>query len=246
MKEFTLEICIDSAESAVIAQTSGADRVELCANLLEGGTTPSYGMIKSTRAAIELELAVMIRPRGGDFCYSELEFAIMKHDIINAKKLGADCLVFGILRPDGTVDVARTKELVELAQPLETTFHRAFDLTSDPFQALEDIIATGIDRLLTSGLQQKAIEGKQLIKELIAIAKNRISIMPGSGVNHTNRDELLNFTLAHELHLSALSHQDGKMKHRPNHIAMSSPKKITDYELNIANPELIRKMKIRD
>lgn len=243
MKDFTLEICIDSVESAIIAQANGADRVELCANLLEGGTTPSCGMIMGTRAMIDIKLAVMIRPRGGDFCYSDLEFAIMKQDIAIAKSMGASCLVFGVLLPNGSIDVVRTKELVELAKPLETTFHRAFDHAYDPFQALEDVISTGVDRLLTSGQQQKAIEGKELIKELVIVANNRISIMPGSGVNLSNRDELLNYTKATELHITALTHKDGEMFFKPSYIPMSSTKKITDFQLNIANPNIIHDMK---
>lgn len=243
MKYFTLEICIDSVESAIIAQNNEADRVELCANLLEGGTTPSYGMLLATRAEIDIEIALMIRPRGGDFCYSELEFDVMKQDIIIGRELDVDCFVFGILLPNGNIDIARTKELVELAKPRETTFHRAFDLTPDPFQALEDVIATGADRILTSGQQQKAIEGKQLIKELIIAANNRISIMPGSGVNLANRDELLNFTQAKELHMTAFTQIEGEMKFRPDHINMSSSKKITDYQINIADPNIIHDMK---
>ncbi len=240
---FTLEICLDSVESAIIAQEAGADRVELCANLLEGGTSPSYGMIKAVRENISIELAVMIRPRGGDFCYSDAEFAIMKEDILIAKKLGVNCVVFGILLPTGDIDIPRTSQLVTLAKPMQVTFHRAFDVARDPFQALEDIISTGIDRLLTSGQAPKAIEGKELIKALVLKAKKRISIMAGSGVNPENRDELLQYCEVKELHLTAKKFVDGDMHYRPEKISMSSCKVNSEYQKSIADYQIITKMR---
>ena len=140
----TLEICVDSVEGALAAEAGGAQRVELCDNLLEGGTTPSAGMIALTRQQIHIGLQVIIRPRGGDFCYSDLEFAVMQYDVNQAKQLGADGVVIGLLNPDGTVDKARTAALIDLARPLNVTFHRAFDMAVDPHQALEELIDLGV------------------------------------------------------------------------------------------------------
>ena len=240
---FTLEICIDSIESALIAQEAGAERVELCDNLLEGGTSPSYGMIKQVRENIDIELAVMIRPRGGDFCYSDHEFAVMKEDILMAKSLGVDCLVFGILLPNGKIDIERTSQLVSLARPLQVTFHRAFDVAHKPFQALEDIIKTGADRLLTSGQQAKAIEGKELIKDLVLQAKNRISIMAGSGVNPDNRDDLLSYTGVSEVHLTAKSIITGKMEYHSPNLSFKEKATTDDYHREMADYQIITNMR---
>ncbi|MEE9463757.1 MAG: copper homeostasis protein CutC [Bacteroidales bacterium] len=141
--KYLLEVCIDSFESALNAQAGGADRVELCDNLYEGGTTPSIGMISMVRESLSIKLNVIIRPRGGDFLYSDAEYDIMKFDILKAKEAGADGLVFGLLLPGGLVDIERTRELVELARPMSVTFHRAFDMTPEPFKAIDDIIRTG-------------------------------------------------------------------------------------------------------
>jgi len=240
---FTLEICIDSVESASIAQQAGADRVELCANLLEGGTTPSYGMIKAVREIIDINLAVMIRPRGGDFCYSESEYSIMKNDILMAKNLGADCVVLGILLPSGNIDIERTSELVSLSKPMQVTFHRAFDVSIDPQQALEDIINTKAQRILTSGQKAKAIDGKELIRDLVLQANNRIPIMAGSGVNPENRDELLNYCGVKELHLTAKTTINGAMQYHSPTLSFKSIPSSNDYQREIANSQIIRKMK---
>lgn len=240
---FTLEICLDSVESAIIAQEAGADRVELCANLSEGGITPSYGMIRLVREKINIDLSVMIRPRGGDFCYSEAEFSVMKEDIKIAKEIGADCVVFGILTPNGHVDIERTSQLVGLAKPLQVTFHRAFDLTKEPYQALEDIIKSGVSGLLTSGHKAKAIEGKHEIKKLVMQAKNRIAIMAGSGVNPQNRDEFLNYCGVKELHLTAKTYIEGEMIYRPENISMNSYNMTSEYQKVITDYQIITKMK---
>lgn len=243
LPKFTLEICLDSVESALNAQKGGADRVELCANLLEGGTSPSYGMIKKVRQAIDIALAVMIRPRGGDFCYSDLEFAVMKEDILIAKNLGADCVVFGILLPNGDIDIKRTSELVELACPMQVTFHRAFDVAKDPLKALEDIISSGADRLLTSGQEAKAIDGKDLIRDLVSQAQNRIAIMAGSGVNPENRDELLTYCGVRELHLTAKTIINGIMQYRSPNLSFKGIPTTDDYQREIADLQIISEMK---
>ena len=181
-----LEICTNSIQSAINAQHAGAHRIELCENLEQGGTTPSYGLLVQARKHLNIKINVLIRPRSGDFLYSELEYQVIQEDIRIAKQLGADGVVCGILLPNGDVDIARTKALVELAKPMSFTFHRAYDFTNDPFKALEDVITTGADCLLTSGQQPTAIQGVHLIWDLVKTANGRIVIMPGSGVNADN------------------------------------------------------------
>jgi copper homeostasis protein len=231
-RDFILEICLDSAESAITAEQAGADRVELCANLTEGGTTPSLGMITTTRQSINIPLHVIIRPRGGDFCYSDTEFEVMKADVIAAKQAKADGIVVGILNPDGTVDIERTRLLVDIARPMSVTFHRAFDLTIDPFEALEDIIKTGANRILTSGKEKTAVEGIPLLMSLIKKAKDSIIIMPGAGLNETNLATFLSETGAKEVHMTANKIVEGKMLHRPTRLNMSSSKTYSEYELS--------------
>ncbi|HMD14036.1 MAG TPA: copper homeostasis protein CutC [Bacteroidota bacterium] len=203
-----LEISLDSVKSAVAAERGGAQRVELCDNLDAGGTTPNRETIELARKKITVGLHVMIRPRPGDFCYSESEFDSMKKDIAAVKKLGVDGVVFGILKKDRTVDTERTKILIDLAKPMSTTFHRAFDVASDPVRALEDIISAGCYRLLTSGQQPTAEEGLPLIAKLIELAGKRIVIMPGCAINAQNAKVILEKTGATEIHIgtAATSH----------------------------------------
>lgn len=208
-----LEIIGFNIESCIAAQEAGAHRIELCSNPSEGGITPSYGFIKAALEKLSIELYVMIRPRGGDFFYADDEFEIMKADIKTCKKLGCDGIVIGMLQKDGSIDKKRCKELVVLAYPLGVTFHRAFDRTEDPFNALEDIIETGCERILTSGQQPKAIDGAQIIKKLIAHADDRIIIMPGSGVNAENIISLAENTGAKEFHSSAGIYTESKMNY---------------------------------
>ncbi len=198
-----LEIIGFTIESCVAAQNAGANRIELCDGPGEGGTTPSYGFIKTAREKLSIDLFVMIRPRGGDFLYSEDEFEMMKSDVLLCKQLGCDGIVTGILTRDGKVDIERNKELVELAAPLKATFHRAFDRVSNPSEALEDVIDIGFERILTSGGVPKAMDGAQNLAKLITQAAGRISIMPGSGVNASNILSLAKITNAIEFHSSA-------------------------------------------
>src|SRR5690606_37263420 len=173
-------------ESALRAQEAGADRIELCADPGAGGTTPSYGAIEVIRQNVSIDVYVMIRPRGGDFLYSSYEFHAMKRDLIQCQRLSVDGVVFGILNEDGTVDKKRCREIIQRARPLRLTFHRAFDRTPDPFQALEDCTELGFDRILTSGQKASAGEGAELIGKLVDQARGRISIMAGAGVNPEN------------------------------------------------------------
>lgn len=195
-----LEVCANGINSALVAQAAGAHRVELCDNLLEGGTTPSYGQIALARKLLDIKLYPIIRPRGGNFVYTDVEFEVMKADIVNCKALGCDGVVFGLLHEDNTVDVERNKTLLTLAHPLPATFHRAFDDVSDMFQSLEQIIALGFERILTSGGAETAIAGAEIIKKLIEVAAGRIEIMPGAGVNERNVVGLIQSTGAQAIH----------------------------------------------
>jgi len=201
--KFTLEVIAFNIDSCSLAQNNGAHRIELCDNPGEGGTTPSYGMIKAARKNVSIDLFPIIRPRGGDFLYSDDEFDIMKEDILQCKKIGCDGVVIGLLKEDGSVDKNRTSQLVNLAYPMSVTFHRAFDRTNDPFKAMEDIINCGCERILTSGQQPTAMEGIELITSLIKQAEERIIIMPGSGLRSDNIVSIAQKSGASEFHSSA-------------------------------------------
>lgn len=242
LKRIKLEVCAYSVESAAAAQAGGADRVELCATPSEGGTTPSYGSIAVARKTLKIELHVLIRPRGGDFLYSPREFAAMKEDIQVCRQLGADGVVLGILLPDGRVDKEQCRELVRLSAPMSVTFHRAFDMTADAFQALEDVIETGCQRILTSGQANSACEGAGLIAELVRRAEERIIIMAGAGVSDENLAELIETTGAHEFHTSARMVVASTMLFRNPKVTLgSAPEK--EYELLMVDQERIERMR---
>ena len=219
---YKFEICANSVASCIAAQEGGADRVELCAGIPEGGTTPSYGMIKSARESINIALNVIIRPRGGDFLYSKEELKEMLYDIQTARKLGADGLVFGCLTPEGKVDIEAMKPLMEAAGDTPVTFHRAFDHSSDPMQALEDIISLGCAKILTSGCRPTALEGADLLSQLVETAGDRIIIMPGCGVKETNIAEIARLSGAREFHFSARESVESGMIFRNPEVAMGS------------------------
>lgn len=219
---FQLEVCIESLHSALAAETGGASRLELCSALSEGGLTPSAGLIGMVRERTGIALHILIRPRSGDFCYSDDEFQLMKREIRIAKELGADGVVFGILDRDGSIDRERNLQLVELAHPLGITFHRAFDLTCDPHQSLEDIISLGIPRLLTSGQAPTAFEGRGLLAKLARQAAGRISLMPGGGISESNITAIVTETGVHECHASARRQVDSVMRYRRKGVAMGA------------------------
>lgn len=216
----TVEVCAYSLESCLNAQQAGASRIELCGGLGEGGTTPSAGLIAVVRERIHIALYVMIRPRGGDFVYEESELDVMRRDIDIARKLGADGVVLGVLLPDGTVDIDRTRELVQHAQPMGVTFHRAFDLTPDALQALEDVIETGAERILTSGQKATAAQATSLLAQLAQKAGNRIEIMAGGGVSAENARALAD-TGVPALHLTGKAFRPGRQTYFPEDISMA-------------------------
>jgi copper homeostasis protein len=240
--EFKLEICVDSAISALNAQSAGADRIELCDNLGEGGTTPGYGMIISARNNLSIGIHVLIRPRGGDFLYSDTEYDIMRRDIELCGENGIDGIVTGILLPDGTIDVERTARLIEFAYPMTATFHRAFDMCADPVRGLEDVIATGASRLLTSGQQNKALDAVELIRQLVIQAGERLIVMPGGGIDETNAAQIITATKAKELHLTGRMEIDSEMIFRRQGISMGSLPGNPEFKRKIADPEKIKKI----
>jgi copper homeostasis protein len=201
--KFELEVIAFDILSCQLAADNGADRIELCANPHEGGTTPSYGMMKAARKSTQIQIFPIIRPRGGDFLYSDAEFEVMKDDIKAAQDIGCEGIVIGILNEDGIVDMERNQELVELANGLDVTFHRAFDRVKDPISSLEQIIAIGCKRILSSGLCPTATEGRSMLKTLVIKADGRIKIMPGSGVRADNIVQLAKDTGSTSFHSSA-------------------------------------------
>jgi copper homeostasis protein len=236
-----LEICVFSVESAISAQKAGADRVELCSGFSEGGITPSAGAIGMVRKLLHIDCYVMIRPRGGDFCYSDREFEQMRRDVEFAKSCGVAGVVLGILQPNGRVNITRTRELVQLASPLQVTFHRAFDLAVEPFRALDDIVVCGCRRILTSGQKATAVEGLDMIRELVSYSAGRVDIMAGSGVNPENAEKFIEAG-AQALHFSAKKIKPGKMICRNPEVPIMQAGAMTDYDVIVADEEKIRKM----
>ncbi len=210
--KYELEVIAFDLTSCIIAAENGVTRIELCANPQEGGTTPSFGMIKEARKISAIQLFPIIRPRGGDFYYSTHEFNSMLNDIQQCRDLGCDGVVIGMLKKDGSIDIEKNRELVDAAKGMDVTFHRAFDRANDPFVALEQIISIGCKRILTSGLKPNVNEGMDTLKELIIKAGNRITIMPGSGVRSNNIIQLAEYTHAKSFHSSARKNMDSTME----------------------------------
>jgi copper homeostasis protein len=238
--DLTFEVCVDSIESAMAAQDGGADRVELCSDLLEGGLTPSYGTLRVARESLRIKIMAMVRPRGGDFCYADPEFHAMQHDIEAAKKAGANGIVIGLLNPDGTVDVERTRKLIEVARPLPVTFHRAFDMTRDAFSALETLIDLGVDRVLTSGQEATVVEGLELITELVQRAAGRIIVMPGGGITDRNVGKVVAATGAKEVHFGGGEAVEGRMRFRNPRVFMGGTLRPPEYSRDLVAPDYVR------
>ncbi|MGL5317905.1 MAG: copper homeostasis protein CutC [Bacteroidales bacterium] len=243
MRNRKLEICVYSYESAMNAQQAGADRVELCAGLPEGGTTPSYGMIRKVCKDLLIPVHVIIRPRGGDFCYSADELEIMCEDIAIARELGAAGVVIGVLDQHGNVDKVAMKKLMEASEGLSVTFHRAFDMCVDAFEALEDIIALGCQRILTSGQENNASLGGMLLRDLVKRAGERIIIMPGCGINPGNITQIAEDTNASEFHFSARMTKESPMVYRNPNVSMGGTVVVDEYKQDFASQELIVKVK---
>jgi copper homeostasis protein len=242
-RRILIEICTYSLEYAIAAQAGGADRVEFCAGPAEGGTTPSAGSIELARQQLKIALNVLIRPRGGDSLYTAHEFAAMKQDILLCRRLGVDGVVLGVLLPNGHVDRERTGELVELARPMSVTFHRAFDMAADPLTALEEVIALGCDRVLTSGQAASAMDGADLIAELVQRAGERIIIMPGGGVRDTNLSLLAAKTRAREFHSSARTFVPSAMQYRNPRVSLGGTGD-DEYQLLMPDQNMVRRMRV--
>ncbi|MBU3927324.1 MAG: copper homeostasis protein CutC [Bacteroidetes bacterium] len=235
-----IEVCCGSAQSAINAQTGGAHRVELCQNPEAGGTTPSAGEILMARNQLSIDLNILIRPRGGDFLYSEHELAIVRQDILFCKSVGVNGVAIGFLTKNGDIDQRLTTEMIELAHPMSVTFHRAFDMCREPETALEQLIGMGVDRLLTSGQQPTAAAGSSLIKQLVQQAGKRLVVMPGSGIREHNIQELIEKTGAPEYHVSARKTVVSSMEYCPVGVPMG--KYSNNYEYQEIDGEVIRRL----
>lgn len=233
-----IEICIEGVDDAVAAERGGGDRVELCASLLEGGITPSPGMVRATLAAVRIPIMAMVRPRGGDFLYSEGEFAAMLDDTATMRGAGVHGVVFGCLTPDGDIDEARMRALVDAAGPLSTTCHRAFDMTRDPHAALEALIRCGVDRVLTSGQRNDTLLGLPLLRDLVRQAAGRIKIM--GCVLTTAHIAAVRDCGAPELHFAAPKVQPGGMRWRNPDVGMGGTELDREYNLTVTDAEQVR------
>lgn len=221
-KRALLEICIDTIEGAIAAAAAGADRIEVCGNLTDGGTTPSLGLLESVRQHVDLDLIALIRPRAGDFLYTDHEFAVMQRDIDAAKHAQAQGIAVGLLTADGNIDSHRMHELVERARPMQVTCHRAFDMTRDALAALEVLVELGVERVLTSGQQHTAAEGTEKLAQLVERAGDRILVMPGGGVRAHNVRQLVAATHATEVHASARERRASAMSFQNPACSMST------------------------
>jgi copper homeostasis protein len=240
-EELILEVCVDSVDSAIAAQRGGAHRIELCSNLLEGGVTPSAGLVAAVRSALSIELYVMIRPRGGDFYYSSDEVEIMERDIQVAKDRGASGIVLGILRADGNVDVERTRHLVNLSAPLGVTFHRAFDMSADLFRSLREVREAGVRRVLTSGGKQTAAEGTGVLRGLVTAAKGAPAIISASGINESNVAALIEKTGVRQVHATLRSMVPSQMRHQNDGVTMGAAKGM-EYQRLVADEHKVRSL----
>lgn len=235
-------MCVDSVLSAVNAEKGGATRLELCGSLVDGGTTPSLGMLRVVKERVNVPVFVMVRPRGGDFLYTEDEFMVMKEDVKIFKDGGADGFVFGILTSDGSIDKERVAQLMSLCRPLPVTFHRAFDMVKDYEESLKTLISLGVDRLLTSGCESTALEGVPTIKRLVELSKKRIAIMAGGGITERNLERILVGTGVQEFHCSARVSQDSSMTFRNTRINMGASYGPPEYCVKIADRERVQRL----
>ena len=238
-----IEVCLEGAESVLKAEQGGADRVELCSDLFEGGLTPTLGAFKVARRLASIPINCMIRPRGGDFCYSDAEYEVMLEDVLAFKEAGASGIVFGILTPDGSVDMERSRKLIEAARPLPVTFHRAFDMTCDPYKALEDLIALGVDRILTSGQEATVPEGAELLADLVKRAGDQVIIMPGCGITERNFKRVKETIKAKEYHVYLPQDVQSRMEFHPGHIYMGGLLRQSEFSTTETSPERVSRIK---
>lgn len=239
MKEYILECCVDSVESAINAAKGGASRLELCSNLIIGGTTPDVALVKEIRKYSDIRIHALIRPRFGDFCYTEYEMEIMKSQIRALKEAGVEGVVIGVLDADGNLDISKMKELLQNAEGMSVTLHRAFDMCRDPFQALEEAVSLGIHTILTSGQKASAWEGRKLLCQLMEQADGRIDIMAGAGINASVIEELIPITKGSSYHMSGKITLDSKMKYRKADVSMGLPS-LSEYEIWQTSEEAVR------
>jgi copper homeostasis protein len=242
MENVIIEVCVDSIASAVAAERGGASRVELCCDLLEGGVTPSAGMIQAARCKIRIGLQVLIRPRGGDFCYAEEEMDVMVRDILLAKNAGAEGVVLGVLQTSGHVDVPQTRRLIESARPMNVTFHRAFDMSAEPLSSLEDVCAAGADRILTSGAEQTCMQGMGTIAQLVQAARGRISIMAGGGINHKEAAAIVAGTGVREIHVGLSTSMESPALYRNPRVSLGKAQG-REYQRHQVFEESVRRLR---
>ena len=242
MTRVLLEACVDSVESALAAQAGGADRVELCEDLLEGGTTPSTGMIEVCRERLQIPMHVLVRPRGGDFVYTDIELEVMQRDIAVARRVGAAGVVFGALQPDGTIDVDRTRALLAISRPMSVTFHRAFDFTPDADAALDTLIQLGVERVLTSGQAPTAVLGLQTLQRLVTRAEGRIAILAAGGLSEENIAKVAESTGVREVHVRATALLESPASFRPRHLSLLKQPLPNEFDRAVTDPARIRRI----
>lgn len=236
---YQLEVCVDSVKSAIAAYRGGTDRIELCSDLIIGGTSPSPELFKRIQSKCDIPIRVLIRPRFGDFCYDDDEFAIIKAEVKMFRELGADAAVVGVLNADGTLDMERMKKLREAAGPMKLTLHRAFDVCKDPMQTLEEAMQLGLSTILTSGQANTAVAGEPLLKELVAKSKGRIEILAGAGVSPENLPDLMESIAAPAYHMSGKTVKGSQMVYRKEGINMGLPG-FSEFEIWETDEEKIR------
>ena len=242
MKDYILEACVDSVESALAAAEGGATRLELCSNLIIGGTTPSPWLFKEIRKHTDIRIHALIRPRFGDFCYTDSEFAIIKQAVADFRELGAEGVVIGVLKPDGTLNMEQMKELMDAAGDMSVTLHRAFDVCVDPYETMEQAIELGIDTILTSGQKNVCTEGADLLRDLVEKSKGRITIQIGSGVSAEVIQKKYPLTNAIAYHMSGKVTLDSVMEYRKEGVNMGLPT-LSEFEVWRTDAEKIKAAK---
>lgn len=238
-----IEICVDSVESCINAERGGADRLELCGNMFEGGTTPSYGVLQLAREKVNTPIYAMVRPRGGDFCYNDIEFEIMKREIKLMKELKIDGIVLGILTKEGKVDKERCSKLLDLWGTNKATFHRAIDVSSNLNEACEDIISLGFERILTSGGEANVMSGIIKLKELVEKYNDKIIIMPGSGINERNIEYINDTIKANEYHMTANKTVESVMQYRNENVFMGASLRPPEFSVKYTDENKVKNIK---